>query len=430
MHTDLDESEKLFKQEIKRFRIILDRWLDSLEENSVEELEYRSRQTSDTLKIHGRTVAKILQCLRETKLLLDVMHKSHNKTQMLIVKCKLQNLLKICDHDLQGIEDKVSDSKFLFTPHKDLSKLHQRLDSLGQVDVRSPLGDDIIRNVFLRARPEKINTVKVKQPDKIRCRLTAVVFTYNGDILAADSRNNRVLLLDAKTMKIQSTCAYPKPFFQLHLVTFDDQTCLSLIHGQMEMQFIKVKPQLRISERKMLDKVCYAVAVIKEGIFLLCSSDGPESPLHVIVMDANGIISKTIQSVEMETRLESSAYYNMAVSLDGHRLFFAQNMPSVQSRVICMTVSGKHVYTSDDSDMREVRGIVADAENNILVCCETSNNVLLMRSDGTKQKALLTSEDGINRPNTIGFRFSDGMLVVGDNGETGIGDVLSMFKIK
>ena len=157
--------------------------------------------------------------------------------------------------------------------------------------------------------------------------------------------------------------------------------------------------------------------------------DQPMSPLSVLVMDHNGIITQTIQSVDNEVKLEPSAYCNMAASLDGQMLFIAQNLPAVWSSVICIAVSGKRVYTFSEPDMRGARGLVVDADNNILVCCETPNSVFVLTSDGRKQRVLLTPDDGIINPNTMAFRLSDGVLVIGDDGETGIGDRISMFKI-
>ena len=76
-----------------------------------------------------------------------------------------------------------------------------------------------------------------------------------------------------------------------------------------------------------------------------------------------------------------------------------------------------------------VCGLVADAENNILVCCETPNSIFVLTSDGRKQNVLLTPDDGIIYSNTLACRLSDGVLVIGDEGETGIGNRISLFKI-
>ena len=442
---ELDGSEGLFKQEIKNFRITLNNLLDSLEETSLEDFQYRSEQAYAILKEHKQTVANSLQCLNEiNKLFKNLLTDSHNKSKMCILKHKLQNVFQKCHQEIQTTSDKVSNFKILFTQNKDLTKLHQRLDSLGNIDISVPLKDDVVRNAFLRAQPETISTVNVKQPDKIRPRITAIAFTYTGDLLAADSRNGQLLLLNAKTMKIQATCSYPKPFFYLHLAALKDHSCLSIVPGEKELQFIKTKSRFKLGESKPLNDVCHAMTATNQSIFLVCSEeiksplhdhskssldDQPKSPLSVIVMDHNGIITETIQSVDIEIKLEPTAYCNMAASLDSQMLFIAQNLPAVRSSVICIAVSGKRVYNFTDPDMRRVRGLVPETENNILVCCETPNSVFVLTSDGRKQKVMLTPDNGLINPNTMAFRLSDGVLVIGDDGETGIGDRISMFKI-
>ena len=443
---ELDGSEGLFKQEIKNFRSTLNNWLDSLEETSLEILKNRSGQAYAILKEHKQTVANSLQCLNETnKLLKNALTDSHNKAQICILKHKLQNIFEFCHQEFQTTQDQLSNLKILFTPKNDLAKLYQQLDILGNKDIGGPLKDNVVRNVFPRVQPvEAISTVNVKQPDKIRPRITAIVFTYTGGILAADSRNGQLILLNAKTLKIQTTCSYPKPFFYIHLAALKDHSCLSIVPGEKELQFVKTKSRFKLGERKSLNGVCRAMTATNQSIFLMCSeeiksqlhdqsksslNDHPMSPLSVLVMDHNGIITQTIQSVDIEIKLEPTAYCNMAASLDGQLLFIAQNLPAVGSSVICIAVSGKRVYNFTDPDMRGVRGLVPDTENNILVCCETPNSVFVLTSDGRKQKVMLTPDNGLINPNTMAFRLSDGVLVIGDDGETGIGDKISMFKI-
>ena len=70
-HKELDKSEGIFKPEIKHFRNSLKHWLVSLEETSLDDLKYSSGQACRILKEHEQTVANLLQCLNETKQLLN-----------------------------------------------------------------------------------------------------------------------------------------------------------------------------------------------------------------------------------------------------------------------------------------------------------------------------------------------------------------------
>ena len=225
------------------------------------------------------------------------------------------------------------------------------MDILSNIDTGGPLKDDVVRNVFPRAQAVAMNTLNVKQPDKIRPGITAIVFIYTGDLLAADSMNSQLPLLNAKTMKIQATCSYPKPFFYLHLALLNDRSCLSMVPGRNGLQFVKTEPRLKVGDRKMLNKECNAMTATMESIFLLCSSaekksslnDQLMSPLHnrqkssldVIVMDHYGIITKTIHWLDFEIKLEPTAYCYMAV----------------RSSVICIAESCKRVYTFNEPDM-------------------------------------------------------------------------------
>ena len=63
--------------------------------------------------------------------------------------------------------------------------------------------------------------------------------------------------------------------------------------------------------------------------------------------------------------------------------------------------------------MKYPRAIAVDEHNNALVCCQTSNNIHVIKADGTKHKILISEPDGIKQPIGMCYRASDGVIVVG-----------------
>ena len=452
-HTELVDSERSFKNGLKHVRMILNDWLDLWEASSLEELNNCSYQAYSTLKEYERAVLDSLQCLNETKQLLNKCTVSEYKTRICVINQNFRTAFEMCHKAFQSTQENLKHCKIHFSQRRNLSKLREQFDSLENVDIVEPFGYDIERKVLTRVRPLKIDTVVVKQPDKMRARITAIVFTQTGELLAADSRNRQLLLLDAGTMKILGTCAYPTMFFYIHLAAVNDCLCLSAVPGTRDLQFIQIKPQFRIGKRKQLDSVCHAMTASEGNIILLCSSeetysttedqptsqfnnqlesqlsDHKKSALEVIVMDLHVIVLKTFYINNKDIKLAPNANYNISASLDGQTLFLSQNIFSVKSSVICMTTSGRHVYTYDEPMMKGIRGIIPDAENNILVCSDSQSGVFVLAPGGRKHKVLLALGEDIRSPNTIALRVSDEMLIIADEGKTGIGDRLNVFNM-
>ena len=452
-HTELVDSERSFKNGLKHVRMILNNWLDLWEANSLEERNHCSDQSYSSLKEYERAVLDSLQCLNETKRLLNKCTVTDYKTRMCVINQKFQTAFEMCRKAFQSTQENLKHCQIHFSQRRNLSKLREQFDSLENVDIVEPFGYDIERKVLTRVRPLKIDTVVVKQPDRMRARITAIVFTHTGELLAADSRNKQLLLLDAGRMKILGTYAYPTMFFYIHLAAVNDYLCLSTVPGETDLQFIQIKPRFRIGKRKKLANVCHAMTASEGKIILLCStqealattedqstlqrhnhsespqSDHKKSPFQVIVMDLHAIVLKTFYISDIDIRLASNANYNISASLDGQTLFLSQKITSVKSCVICMTTKGKHVYTYHEPMMKGIRGIIPDAENNILVCSDPQSGVFVLMQDGRKHKGLLALGEDILSPNTIALRVSDGMLIIADEGKTGIGDRLNVFNI-
>lgn len=79
-----------------------------------------------------------------------------------------------------------------------------------------------------------------------------------------------------------------------------------------------------------------------------------------------------------------------------------------------MTTDGVHIYTNTNSDLVSPRGLIVDNDDNVVIACEGSNNMHVVRADGTKHNVLITPNDGIQKPVGIAYRSSTKTLVVGE----------------
>ena len=78
-----------------------------------------------------------------------------------------------------------------------------------------------------------------------------------------------------------------------------------------------------------------------------------------------------------------------------------------------MTVDGSIVYQYRDENLKDTTGMYCDSEDNLFVCDSRSDKVHAVGADGKSCGTLLTSSDGLVRPQCIAYRRSDNVLIIG-----------------
>lgn len=83
------------------------------------------------------------------------------------------------------------------------------------------------------------------------------------------------------------------------------------------------------------------------------------------------------------------------------------------SVLTCLAPSGNLIYQYKSSDLVRPRGVYVDAVDNILVCGESSTNVLILTSEGNKHGTLLTDKEIPKQPCAIACDGKYGTLLTG-----------------
>ena len=109
----------------------------------------------------------------------------------------------------------------------------------------------------------------------------------------------------------------------------------------------------------------------------------------------------------------NSSPYTITVSPSGEKLFFTDVNTN---NVTCMTIDGRIVYTYEDDNLKRPEGMYCDSEDNLFVCWRGSNAVQAITADYKRRDTLLTSSDGLKRPQCIAYRSSDDALTIGCDG--------------
>ena len=183
----------------------------------------------------------------------------------------------------------------------------------------------------------------------------------------------------------------------------DREVAVTLSSSQM-LQYYSVSPKLQAGRHIKLDGggYCWSVAVTNDCIYISCQTHG------ILVLDTNGKPMRSITPSQTGINFQGVSY--IALNRSGNKLYYSG---CKSSQLICMTTDGNHIFTYKDPDLKFPRGLVVDDEDNVLITGENSNNIHVVKSDGTKHKALLTSSDDIQTPLGMAYNSTTKTLVVG-----------------
>lgn len=400
----LEDAEKDCKADIKKFRSKLNLFLDEIERSSLEELQQTTKTQVDQVEENSTAVSSMLHLLSNHEKDIQELKETLDKRQVLISNSKLRKALKDYETVLDDVRNKSDVPHISFEYDKSLYDLTSILKKLGKVTVTYNKKEAMAKPVWLDASVKQRTVVDIKTLANKDPSITGIEFVNDGEILIADHGNAKLALLD-ESMTIKESMEFEVSPYDI--VWIKDSEVVASLPYQQTLLYIQTAPKLHIRGRKQLDNRCWGLARTKKYIYVACNFSG-ERPEILQVGAASTEVKRVIDCKQVGKDI--SYIFNIAANQEGTRLFICDYW---SHKVICMTTDGIAVYSYSDSDLKYPRGILIDSEDNALVCCEASNSIHVIKSDGTKYKTLLTSKDGINTPFAINYRASDAILAVG-----------------
>ena len=264
--------------------------------------------------------------------------------------------------------------------------------------------------VLLRRQIKWARNVNVRlADDKYDPDITGCVVMSSGYIVACD-RNGSIKLLDRYWSLLDSLKLPANPW---DVAVIDDNNVIVTIPHKQQLQYIQVFPQLNLGPVIQLNKWCWGVAVSGEEIYITCDTiDGHSSYTNdgdVRVLDKQGNLKRRYGIHESGSYLMHRPFH-ITVSSSGDKLYVSD--ASVNT-VTCFNVcDGSVFFMYKHSDLRNPRGLYCDDRDNVIVCGHASNNIHVITADGNNGN-LLSSKDGIMRPESVAYRESDDTFVIG-----------------
>ena len=235
--------------------------------------------------------------------------------------------------------------------------------------------------------------------------ISGCTFMPNGEVVLCDFANNNIKLLsDTFTIK-DSLQLYSEPF---NVSPVRSSSAVITLPDENQLQFIQVMPSLKKLDRSInVDRKCWGVQVVDDLFYVTCYNNPGEG--EVLVLDMNCTVTHRFGQPDKKPPMFSSPRY-ITVCPSTRKIFITDEDIDTVS---CLMSDGTVVYQYKDQSLRGLHGVCVDGGGNVIVCGWTSDNVQVIRADGTKCCTLLTTQDGVWGPCSVSYRQSDNTLILG-----------------
>ena len=394
------------KSDIHTFRKELNSYLDILEDKVIKESEVNEARYKQEISHHIETCSSTLKSLTGDKTLLVEAQTTSKKANMFAAHHKVSHRIESYNSLLNDFKQESVSPDLTFKRNEALRNLLKTVKELGKITGQiKQKSSQNTNTLFTDLAIDSSRKVNIQLSSDSDCpNITGCTFMSDGVVVLCDWGNsNLILLSDAFNVK-ERLHLDSKP---RDVSPVNSNNVMVTIPNKKKLQLIQVIPSLKIDRSINVGRMCLGVQVVDDLIYVTCHNDPGEG--EVLVLDMNGTVSHRLGQPDKKPSMFSRPFY-ITVCLSSRKMFITDWDTHIVS---CLMSDGTVVYQYKDEKLRGLAGICVDGGGNVIVCGWSSDNVQVIRADGTKCCTLLTSQDGVSRPFSLAYRQSDNTIVLG-----------------
>ena len=395
------------KSDIQTFRKELNSYLDILEDKVVKESEIHEARYKQEISHHIETCSSTLKSLTADKTRLVEAQKTSKKANMFAAHCKVSHRIENYESLLNDFKQESASPDLTFKSNEELRNLLKTVKELGQlIGQITHKSSQNTNTLFTELAVDSSRKVNIQLSSDSDCpRITGCTFMPDGGVVLCDSSNNSNLILLSNTFTVKE---------RLHLDSLpwdvspvNSNSVMVTIPDKKKLQLIQVIPSLKIDRSINVGRWCWGVQVVEDLIYVTCFNNPGEG--EVLIVDMNGTVTHRLGQPDKIPPMFTTPFY-ITVCPSTRKIFITDRSTATIS---CMLSDGTVVYQYKDQGLRQPTGVCVDGGGNAIVCARWSNNVQVIRADGTKCCTLLTSQDGVSLPHSVAYRQLDNTLILG-----------------
>ena len=411
------EQKQMIESEIRELRTKVNNHLDKLQEDLMKELT--EAETTITVKT------------RELMASLDKKEKELTEYQTTIVNIKqyasdLQTCLamKQIENDVESLDtslhplvnsDNLNKTTLSCKIDTTLKNITTSIDRFGEVDVESkPCELTFVRKKDKQAQmmvadppPMSVDNIQLNLKQKINTKGTwmrGCCLLTDGRILLSSYYNSIVRFINKDGVELFQIGRDKTGSLTYDTVYVKDTNSVAVSSGGRGNKCITI---IDIEKKKIMttismDTVIYSMAVRGRTIYY-CAGDKGLKMINLSDKSVSDIINSKMSDLDYVATSRDKLYYT---SFNKHT-------------VTCCDLHGTTQWQFNHQRVLQYPcGISVDNEGNVYVVGYSSNNVVVISSDGQRHRQLLSNKDGLVYPRVLDYNRSTNKLLVVNNGDT------------
>lgn len=210
-------------------------------------------------------------------------------------------------------------------------------------------------------------------------RVTSCSILQNGHIIIADCwEKERIMEYDEQGCYVQYIPCSDKPYY-LTLIDSDRIAVTFLSKGYIDIINLNTKHAQKIQ----IGGSCRGISYQQCKLYVVEQEKG------IVVLDLAG---KIINTIFMNTQ----NIYEIATAKD--RIYYTNTRTNA---IHCLNIIGKEIWVYKDKSVICPEGLAVTIDQDVFVAGCDSNNLSILKQNGSKRDILLTETDGLIKPRAI-----------------------------
>ena len=394
------------KSDIHTFRKELNSYLDILEDKVVKESEIHEARYKQEISHHIETCSSTLKSLTSDKTLLVEAQATSKKANMFAAHRKVSHRIENYESLLNDFKQESASPDLTFKRNEKLQSTLKTVKELGKLtgQIKHKTSQNT-NTLFTELAVDSSREVNIQLSSDSDCPgITGCAFMSDGGVVLCDRDNSNLILL-SNTFTVKERLHLDSPPWDVSLV--NSNNVMVTIPGKKKLQLIQVIPSLKRGRVINVGRMCWGVQVVGDLIYVTCHNNPGAG--EVLVVDMNGTVTHRLGQPGKKPPMFSLSSC-ITVCPSSRKMFITDEDTDIVS---CMMSDGTVVYQYKDEKLRKPTGVCVDGVGNVIVCGYGSDNIQVIRADGTKCCTLLTSQDGVSGPCSVAYRQSDNTIIIG-----------------
>ncbi|XP_060565083.1 uncharacterized protein LOC132724266 [Ruditapes philippinarum] len=353
-------------EKIKQFRFDINQKLDNLERKIIDNIEEKHKALIKMFE-EQVTILTTIQTDVQTSAA-NIISAASNVSQKFVRMKAAETVTELADCVLKKEAVQFKRVDVVFEGQQKLMSMIDHMDILGEIVEKPSIH-------WLGERKE----ISIKHNSDIYTNndIYSICILKDGSVIIADRYNKSLKRLDLTSSKIIDVCQFLRSPWQI----CEDDNELAVSFGEININIVTTEGPLKVAREIKTDHSCYGLGYRNGKIYVTDTSK------TIFVYDKTGIMMLQFFEDQPGDNLFASIF-SLTVSHDGERFYIADS----RNGLVVLSKNGKLHGRYNPTNLRYAKEICETDRGDILVCGESSNNIVQFSPNGEVMGEILTSD--------------------------------------